>query len=105
MRQFEEVLAQHPHCPMRTADVCKAIGVSANTLRACCLSSLGMAPGQYDRLKRLNLARAAFWRSDGSAAALPEFARRYGFYRSSRFSDLYRSVFGEPPMVKSKHAQ
>ncbi len=105
MGQFEDVLARHLDCPLRTADLCESVGVSAKTLRACCQASVGMSPSQYDRLKRLNLARSALRQSDSSAATSVHFVQRYGFSEPGSFSALYRSVFGEAPRVNASHAQ
>jgi AraC-like DNA-binding protein len=74
-----------------------ALGVSERTLRACCAEFLGMSPGRYIRLRRLNLVRAALRCADPATTSVGELARRYGFSELGRFAIRYRTIFGETP--------
>jgi AraC-like DNA-binding protein len=56
-----------------------------------------MSPGQYARLRRLNLVRAALRRADPAATSIAEIARQYGFSELGRFAAAYRTAFGETP--------
>jgi AraC-like DNA-binding protein len=104
MRQFEEALAAHservPHLP----DLCRAIGVSERTLRACCAEFLGMSPIRYLRLRRLGMVRAALRHSDPATANVSDTARRHGFLQLGRFAAQYRAVFGEAPSATLQRA-
>ena len=43
------------------ADICTTLGVSDRLLRDCCNEHLGMGPGGYRRLRRIQLAHRALW--------------------------------------------
>jgi transcriptional regulator GlxA family with amidase domain len=63
----------------------------------CCADFLGMSPGQYARVRRLNLVRAALRRAEPATTAIAEVARQYGFCELGRFAASYRATFGEAP--------
>jgi methylphosphotriester-DNA--protein-cysteine methyltransferase len=44
MRRLEEMLRAETEGPLYMADLCKAVGCSPQTLRACCREHLGMSP-------------------------------------------------------------
>ena len=97
MARFEDVLACHqplePHLPEMAA----AVGTSERNLRLGCADFLGMSPGQYARLRRLNLVRAALRRADPVTARVGAIAKHYGFSDLGRFAGAYRAAFGEVP--------
>jgi AraC-like DNA-binding protein len=97
MARFEATLATHSNRKLGAGELCAAIGVSERTLEACCVEVLGMSPGSYARLRRLNLVRAALKRADPTITRVSELARRYGFSELGRFAVTYRTVFGETP--------
>jgi AraC-like DNA-binding protein len=97
MARFEDVLASHSHKQVPMPELCAAIAAEERTLRICCAQSLGMSPGNYARLRRLNLVRSMLRRADPAAVTVAEIARRYGFSELGRFAGIYRDVFGEPP--------
>ena len=97
MARFEVTLATYPNRKLSAGELCAAIGVSGRTLEACCVEVLGMSPGSYARLRRLNLVRAALRRADLTITRVSELARRYGFSELGRFAVTYRTVFGETP--------
>jgi AraC-like DNA-binding protein len=94
---FEDLLASHFDRQLSTSNICASLGVSERTLRVCCAEFLGVSPGRYIRLRRLNLVRAALRRASPATASVAELARRYGFSELGRFAALYRSVFRESP--------
>ena len=55
MARFEDVLAAHDNKQLPMPELCAAIGVPERTLRMCCAEFLGMSPGSYARLRRLDL--------------------------------------------------
>jgi len=97
MARFEDVLASHDARPLSMAELCAAAGVGERTLRVCCAEFLGMSPGSYARLRRLNLVRAALRQADPATTSIATVARQYGFSELGRFAVVYRTVFGEMP--------
>jgi AraC-like DNA-binding protein len=105
MVRFEAVLAKHGDRQLSTRELCAAVGVPARTLTLCCAEFLGMSPGNYVRLRLLNLVRAALRRANPARASVSELARRYGFSELGRFAVAYRALFGEAPLTTLRHAQ
>jgi AraC-like DNA-binding protein len=97
MVSFEGALSAFGGRQLRTAELCAAIGVKERTLRVCCSEFLGMSPGRYVRLRRLNMVRAELHRADPTTASVATIARRYQFSELGRFAATYRAVFGEMP--------
>ena len=97
MRRFHRVLEEKPGQSLYITEICKAIGVSARTLQACCREQLGMGPKRYLLLRRLHLARRALREVTPGATTVTDIAMRYGFWHFGRFAGEYRSLFGESP--------
>ena len=97
MMRFEGALSALGGRQLRTAELCAAIGVKERTLRVCCSEFLGMSPGRYIRLRRLNMVRAELHRADPMTASVAAIARRHQFSELGRFAATYRAVFGEMP--------
>jgi AraC-like DNA-binding protein len=97
MSRFESLLATPAGRQLPAYKICASIDVSERALRACCAEVLGMGPGRYIRLRRLNLVRAALRRADPATTSVAMLARRYGFSEAARFAIRYRTLFGEPP--------
>jgi AraC-like DNA-binding protein len=97
MARFEKVLEERLDRPLRMPDVCATIEVSQRTLRTCCAEFLGLSPGHYMRLRRLNIARRVLRDADPDATTVAEIARRSGFSELGRFAAIYRMAFGETP--------
>jgi AraC-like DNA-binding protein len=103
--RFEEVLAAHSNRQLHIPELCAAVGVPERTLRICCTEILGMGPGQYARLRRLNMVRVALRRADAAGTGIAQTAARYGFSEPGRFAVAYRSVFGETPSTTLRSAR
>jgi AraC-like DNA-binding protein len=97
MARFEKVLEERLDRPLRIPDVCATIEVSQRTLRTCCAEFLGLSPGHYMRLRRLNITRRLLRDADPDATTVAEIARRSGFSELGRFAAIYRMAFGETP--------
>jgi AraC-like DNA-binding protein len=97
MNRLEKLLAEKFDRQLSMAELCRAIGVSERTLRTCCADFLGMSPGQYMRLRRLNLMHTALAHADPAATSVSEIASRYGFTELGRLAGVYRTIFGELP--------
>jgi AraC-like DNA-binding protein len=97
MAQFEDVLRMGFEKLQSTPEICAAIGVPERTLRECCATFLGLGPGRYMRLRRLNMVRAELQRADPATSTIAEIARRHQFSELGRFAVVYRRIFGEMP--------
>jgi AraC-like DNA-binding protein len=106
MTRFENALRVDCEKQRTTPELCATIGVPERTLRECCLKFLGLSPGRYIRLRRLNMVRSALQQADPETASVSELAKRYGFTEMGRFAAAYRTVFGEVPSatLKNGHA-
>jgi AraC-like DNA-binding protein len=97
--RFEKVLVGRLDRPLRVPDVCATIEVSERTFRTCCAEFLGLSPGLYIRLRRLNVARRLLRHADPDTTSVAEVARRSGFSELGRFAAIYRTAFGELPSI------
>jgi AraC-like DNA-binding protein len=97
MDRLEKVLAEQFDRQVPMPELCRATGVSERTLRTCCADYLGMSPGQYMRLRRLNLMHTELAHADPAATSISKIASRYGFTELGRFAGHYRTLFGEMP--------
>ena len=98
--RFEAALADWPNQSLSASSISKLIGVSERKLRICCNDLLGVAPGAYMHLRRLNLARAAIVRAAHCAGVqIGDVAREFGFRGMSRFTACYSAAFGETPSM------
>jgi AraC-like DNA-binding protein len=105
MTKLEAILARHHDRQLSTRELCTAVGVGERTLEAYCTEFLGMSPGSYVRLRRLNLVSEALRRADSTTSSISELARRYGFSELGRFAVAYRTVFGETPSTTLRRAR
>jgi AraC-like DNA-binding protein len=105
MDRFEAVLATHRDRQISTAELCAARRVPERILRLCCAAFLGMSPGSYVRLRRLNHVRATLTRADPATASIAEIAGRHGFSEPGRFAAAYRVAFGEAPSITLRAAR
>ncbi len=97
MARLEEFLAEHERVPLYVAEVCRFIGVSERTLRACCSEQLGVGPIRYLWLRRMHLARRALVQAQPGTSTVTGIAANYGFWEFGRFSVEYRALFGVSP--------
>ena len=97
MNRLEKLLVEKFDRQVPTSELCRAIGVSERTLRLSCANFIGMSPGHYMRLRRLNLVHTALGHADPAATSVAEIAEHYGFLELGRFAGVYRTIFGEMP--------
>jgi AraC-like DNA-binding protein len=95
--KLEQTLAVHETTPLTAHQLALAVGAPERTLQACCAEFLGMSPGQYARVRRLQLVRKALRRADPEAASVSAIARQFGFRDLGRLAAVYRTAFGETP--------
>jgi AraC-like DNA-binding protein len=100
LMQLEDILAASSQSALRVPEICRAIGVSEQVLRACCAKVLGVSAVRYVRLRQLKQIRSALLRADDNAEATAEVISRFGFADLNRFATTYRRAFGKTPMLK-----
>jgi AraC-like DNA-binding protein len=100
--QFEQLLGTEPFRLISIREICQALDISEQTLRANCRKVLGMGPGRYQRLRRLKLVRGELMHAGAERADVATILARY------RYSDLYRFVtehwqtYGELPPLPAR---
>lgn len=97
MRRFYTAIERHVDEPVYIPELCREIGASERTLRACCHEHLGTSPKHYLWLRRMHLARCAMRQSTPAETTVTEIAMRYGFWQLGRFAVEYKALFGEMP--------
>jgi AraC-like DNA-binding protein len=97
VNRFTDILMRAPHQNLFMADICKQIGCSARTLRACCDEQLGMGPKHFLMLRRLHLVRRKLLDGNAETMSVTDVATEFGFWELGRFSVAYRRLFGESP--------
>jgi len=83
--------------PVRIANICRAVGVSARTLLRAFRAVHGATPYRYLCSLRLLEARRMLSSATGTRPTVTEVATRLGFVELGRFAAAYRSAFGECP--------
>jgi AraC-like DNA-binding protein len=97
LARFEDLLVAEPS--LRMAEICAALGTSGRTLRECCRKHLGMGPGGYRRLRRMQQVHRALRSEDPRAGSVFEIATRCGIRDLGRFAASYQALYGELPSV------
>lgn len=105
MERFERLLASANDRQLSMTELAAGANVPARVLREYCAEFLGMSPGSYARLRRLNLARSALLRCDPVGDAVGTVAKAYGFSELGRFAAAYRQVFGEAPSATLRNGR
>jgi AraC-like DNA-binding protein len=95
LAQLEDLLEADPITSL--AEICARLGVSERFLRKCCEHNLGMSPGRYHRLRRLQLVHRALRDGDQGRSSVSAIARRFGFRELGRLAASYRALYGELP--------
>jgi AraC-like DNA-binding protein len=91
--RFEGLLETQPF--VRAGEICAVLGVSGRMLRKSCEEQLGVSPGNYLRLYRMQQVDRALRSGNPDAASIAEVARRYGVRDLGRFAAAYRARYGE----------
>jgi transcriptional regulator GlxA family with amidase domain len=97
MRRLYRVIEECTDQPLYVPELCKAVGTSERTLRACWKEHLGMGPKRYLLLHRMNLFRRALCENSPTDSTVTEIATRYGFWQFGRLAVEYKALFGEAP--------
>lgn len=97
MARFEECLRTHPERLPSLAELSARLGLPARTLRAYCGRHLGVAPGRYLRLRRLERLRRELQDTRPGVTTVSALALRCGLAQPGRLAGNYRRLFGELP--------
>jgi len=87
------------HAPLQTSawHMAQAAGVSQKTLEVAFRECIGMTPGRYLALTRLNGAHRELLEAERGAKTVTEISLDWGFANGSRFRRAYRELFDELP--------
>jgi AraC-like DNA-binding protein len=102
LRKFEEVVQRHLSSELRIPDLCASIGIGQRTLENLCNDYYGMSPRRYMTVRRLNAVRDRLLRGAAGPVSIAKIAGGFGFRHAGRFSQTYRSLFGELPSQTAK---
>lgn len=97
VRRVEEYLEAHAQTQPSLAELCAIAGVSERTLEYAFREQIGVTPGRYLRLRRLNAVRRELRDAEPLSLRVTEVAMRFGFWELGRFASEYRALFGERP--------
>jgi len=89
----------HDHChePLSTADIAEAVGLSARALQEGFQAHVGTTPMAYLRRIRLQRIRADLRAADPATTNVTRVALEWGMTHLGRFAQSYRVEFGESP--------
>jgi AraC family ethanolamine operon transcriptional activator len=95
LRQLAVLLEERQGEPLYSGELARELGVSQASLHRVFQEWFGMPPARYLTLRRFYLARR--WLREGREQSVTSVASALGFWDLSRFSKVYRQVFGESP--------
>jgi AraC family ethanolamine operon transcriptional activator len=85
-------------------DLCRHVGVSRRNLHYAFDAVLGVSPGRYLRIVRLNAVRRSIKRAGPRGSTVADIAFSWGFYHPSHFSADYKRHFEELPSETARRA-
>ncbi|MDX2202898.1 MAG: helix-turn-helix domain-containing protein [Hyphomicrobiaceae bacterium] len=91
--------------PMTLLDVCREVGASPRKLAYCFRDQLGVSPGNYWKVIRLNRARKDLLAGAAQGTDIYTVAARHGFWHFSQFSQDYKRHFVERPSETVRRAR
>jgi AraC family transcriptional regulator, ethanolamine operon transcriptional activator len=96
---FHAAVLHATHAPLQTSawHMAQAAGVSQKTLEVAFRERIGMTPGRYLTLLRLNGVHHDICELGRSARSISEISQNWGFTNPTRFRAAYRELFGELP--------
>jgi AraC-like DNA-binding protein len=97
VRNVEHYLDAAGSRPVHISEICARFNVSRRTLHRAFDDMLGLGPVTFLRHKRLCAIHSALRRSNPATTTIGEIAMQHGFIELGRFSQYYRSLFGEYP--------
>ena len=97
-------VAQNPQ-KVTAWSMAQAAGVSQKTLEVAFRECIGMTPGKYLAIVRLNGVHKDLCQTNPSAKAITRIALDWGFSNFHRFRTAYRQLFGELPSQTLKSSR
>jgi len=97
VHDVEEYLAAAEARPVHVSELCAAFGVSRRRLHRAFHDVFGIGPVSFLRHKRLCAIHSALKERSPDETTVAEIALQQGFVELGRFSQYYRSLFGEYP--------
>ena len=85
------------------SELCDVAGTPRRTLERVFHDTFAMGPAEYARRRALNAVRRALLDENDDAQSVTEVAIAHGFWHLGRFSQQYRSLFGELPSQTIRH--
>lgn len=80
------------------ASLCRALHISRRTMERAFQDVLNISPARYLRVRALNAAREQLLRRPPVSGLVTRVAIDNGFWHMGRFSQFYRTLFGERPI-------
>lgn len=96
-RRARELVEDQPDEPMGVTEIARRLGVPSDILRSAFKETVGIGPGLWLRLKRLDGARRDLLAARGSEHPVSDIAMKWGFWHLGRFSAYYAALYGESP--------
>ncbi len=97
LERARDLMMTRRHEPLSLADLCAETGVNARTLTNAFVKRFGESPVKLHSLMRLEGARRDLKHASPHETTVTEVATEWGFWHLGRFSQAYRSQFGESP--------
>ena len=97
---LEYVSKRIPSCS--AMEMAQAAGVSQKTLEQAFRAQLGVTPGRYLKIARLNAAHQRLTDGEFPDTTVTDIALDCGFSHPGRFSSEYQQVFAETPLQTLK---
>jgi AraC-like DNA-binding protein len=96
---FHAAVLHATHTPLQTSawHMAQAAGVSQKTLEVAFQECIGMTPGRYLALVRLNRVHHQLALGRAGELSVTNESRAWGFSHPGRFAGAYRQLFGELP--------
>lgn len=102
VRRAEQYLQECGDPSVRIEDLCTAACTSLSRLERAFRETFGVGPRRYLTLRRLAAVRRELLRR-GEQTSVTEVATRWGFFHLGRFSQDYKTLFGETPSQTLRH--
>lgn len=83
--------------PPSLLEVCRHVGASPRKLGYCFQEMLGVSPGRYVKMVRLNAVRRDLCRAEDPRMTVYDVAAHWGFWHFGHFSSDYKRLFAELP--------
>ncbi|MGO1075287.1 helix-turn-helix domain-containing protein [Inquilinus sp. CA228] len=96
-RRAREVVEDQQDEPIGVTQLARRLGVPSEILRSAFKETVGVGPGLWLRLKRLDGARRDLLAAEGADRTVSDIAMKWGFWHLGRFSAYYAALYGESP--------